>query len=207
MYRRLTARFRAVVDYDRIRAVIARPSVAYTTGLAVLLGFTIQSFMSFFPTFLIEFGGFDATTASYAFAGIFVLQGVWLPTMGRLSDRIGRDAVIAGAFFTATLALAILVTVPLTPVSAGVAVLMLGLGMSWPPAIQSRFVDNLSEENQNFGFGLVRSIYMGIGSLGSLVTGTLATTMGWQVAYGLIAVMFLLASGTLVLNTLFGSRL
>ena len=195
------------IDLGRFRELLFQPAIAYTLVLGSTAVFAVQAVMSFFPTFLIEYGGFDAATASYAFSGIFVLQGVWLPTMGRLSDRIGRDAIIAGAFLVASTALAILVAVPLTPVTAGVAVLLFGLGMSWPPAIQSRFVDNLSEENQNFGFGLVRSIYMEVGSLGSVVTGTLASTVGWQFAFGLIAVMFVVASATLVANYLLGSRM
>jgi predicted MFS family arabinose efflux permease len=85
-----------------------------------------------------------------------------------------------------------------------VAVPLLSLGFSWPPAIQARFMDALRDDEQGVGFGLVRTVYMLLAALGSVVTGALATFFSWQVAYGVLAVIFAALAVLLTLNRVLG---
>lgn len=50
------------------------------------------------------------------------------------------------------------------------------------------------------GFGLARSVYVLVGSVGNVATGTLAGVSGWAVAYGLVAALMLVATGLVVGN-------
>jgi hypothetical protein len=71
--------------------------------------------------------------------------------------------------------------------------------MSWGAPVQTRFIDHLSEAERAAGFGLVRTVYMILGSLGSVVVGALSDVAGWAVAFGalvaLLAVEAALALG------------
>jgi hypothetical protein len=50
-------------------------------------------------------------------------------------------------------------------------------------------MDHFPADERASGFGLVRTVYMLVGSLGSVVVGTLADTMGWFSAYGVVVVL------------------
>lgn len=62
----------------------------------------------------------------------------------------------------------------------------IGLGMSWNGVLTSRFMDAFPAADRSAGFGLVRAMFILLGSLGSVVTGILADEFGWPTAYGLV---------------------
>ncbi|AHG02991.1 lactate dehydrogenase [Halobacterium sp. DL1] len=194
-----------ITDQFNVRsnvALLVRPSIGFTTTLAFLGVFVIQAIQSFFPTFLVEYVGTTQTYASVAFAVLFALQGITLPLVGRASDRFGRDRTIRACYVLGTAGLALFL-VGDTVVHV-VAVPLLSLGFSWPPAIQARFMDALRDDEQGVGFGLVRTVYMLLAALGSVVTGALATFFSWQVAYGVLAVIFAALAVLLTLNRVLG---
>lgn len=165
--------------------ILGRPGVLVTIGLAVAFGFTWQGIASFFPTFLFEYWHLSETAAGVAFGGLFLLSSVAQPLVGRLSDAFDRDvAMVTSAGLTAS-GLAILLLADAFPLMLlGVGVL--GVGISWPGVVQARIMDHFADAERGQGFGFVRAIYMLLGSLGSVVVGTLADVAGWQVAYGTV---------------------
>jgi len=74
---------------------------------------------------------------------------------------------------------------------AGVA--LAGVGFGWGGVLHSLFRDYLPAAERASGFGLVRTVYMLFGSLGSVIPGSLADTAGWPAAYGFV--VLLLAGG------------
>jgi predicted MFS family arabinose efflux permease len=68
--------------------------------------------------------------------------------------------------------------------------------MSWAPPLQSRAIDGLTESEQGAGFGLVRTIYILSGALGTAVTGLVADVAGWGASFlvltALLTIAFLL---------------
>lgn len=68
-----------------VLARFARPGVAFTTVLAILGMYTLQSFISFFPAFLQEYHGFTQGQASFAFAAAFAVVVVGLPLVGSIA--------------------------------------------------------------------------------------------------------------------------
>jgi len=176
---------RSRFEIGPLRELLARPEIRYTTVMAVGGAFCWQATASFLPTFLIEYHGQSPAMASVLFSAYFVVHGVSQPFLGNLSDRVGRDSVAAAVFGVGIVGYGALV------VGSGLAVLvavpLVGIAMSWGAPVQSRFIDVLSAEERATGFGLVRTVYMLLGALGSVVVGTLSDVAGWSVAFGLLA--------------------
>jgi len=119
--------------------------------------------------------------------------------MGRYSDRLGRDVILFGCLMVTAGALGLLLLGPTLLQLLPVAV-ALGVGCSWAGVVQARFMDNLSDSNRGPGFGLVRTVYLLLGSLGSWVTGSLADILGWTAALGFLSIILVVAAGLLVAN-------
>jgi MFS family permease len=154
----------------------------------VLCAFAWQATASFLPTFLVEYRGFSATAAGVVFSAYFVVHGLTQPVIGRLSDRYGRDGVLAACMVLAIAGFLLFVG-GTGRVAVGSAVLLVGTGMGWSAAALPRFMDHLSDEERGAGFGLVRTTYMVLGSMGSVVTGAVADVLGWAVAFSLLAAL------------------
>lgn len=185
-------RLRDRFDLSVLVELLSRPAIAYTTLLATVAAFSFQSFASFFPTFLVEYWDLPLGEASLVFGGVFLLTAAGLPLLGRLSDALDRDAVLAVVLALNASGFVLVLA------GSGIAVLLvgagaLGLGLSFTGVLQSRFMDNLSVAEQGTGFGLVRTVYMFLSATGNVVTGVLAETAGWPTAYGFVAALSLLA--------------
>lgn len=185
--------------------LLSQPGVVATTVVAILAVFTFQAVASFLPTFLVEYHAFSTGRASLAFGGVFFLSGIAQPVMGRVSDRVGRDAALTVSFFTTAVALVSILLLP-APLGTLAAVVLLGVGISWPGVIQARFMDYLAGPDQGTAYGFVRTVYMFFGAAGSVVTGALADGFGWLPALGLPAALLALAGGFLLVNRRRGGR-
>lgn len=178
---------RSRFEIGPLRTLLSRREIQYTTVMAVGGAFSWQATASFLPAFLIEYHGYSAARASAVFSAYFVVLGVVQPLLGDLSDRFGRDGVTAITFGAGVAGYGALV------VGSGVvvlgAILLVGVAMSWGAPVQSRFIDDLSSEERATGFGLVRTVYMTIGALGSVVVGTLSDLAGWEVAFGALVAL------------------
>jgi MFS family permease len=184
------------LDPRRAFGPLSDPALLHTTFLGVVASFTWQSFSSFFPTFLVEFRSLPTQRASLLFGAVMIISVVSLPVLGRLSDRFPRDLTLAGALSVAGAGLALfLLGGGLSPTLAGVA--LAGVGFGWGGVLHSLFMDHFPADERASGFGLVRTVYMLLGSTGSVVVGTLADTAGWATAYGVVVA--LLGTGVLAI--------
>ncbi len=190
------------VALDGLRELLTRPEIAYTTGLAIIGAFTWQATASFLPAFLEEGQAFSRTMAGALFSLYFVVHGATQPLLGALSDRYSRDAAVAGTMVMGTGGYLLLVGANGTATTV-LAVVVVGVSMSWGAPLQSRFMDNLADAERGRGFGLVRTVYMTVGAAGSVVVGALADLVGWEVAFGLLAVVMGIALAAIVTNRLF----
>lgn len=183
----------------RVAALLARPEVAFTTGISFITTFSFQAYASFFPTFLIEFHGLSTQRAGVAFGAVFLLSTIVQPVVGRLSDRVSRDTVLTGCFLVTVVGLGTVLSAG-TVVAVALGVGVLGVGMSWFGVLQARFMDLFDDAERGGGFGLVRTVFIFLGSFGSVVTGTLADVYGWPAAYGTVVVLLAVAAAALVGN-------
>ncbi|MFB6076681.1 MAG: MFS transporter [Candidatus Nanohaloarchaea archaeon] len=192
-----------IAELSRHRELLGRPSVAYTTVVAVMVGFAFQAFSSFFPTFLVEYRGTSAGLAGVLFGIAFGLSTLAQPVAGGLSDRVGRDGAIALSVVLFVSGLLVLLGIGSWP-GLLVGVTLLGTGVSWPGSVQARFMDQLSDAERGYGFGLARTVYMGLASAGSVVVGTLAEAGGWILGYGAVALLLILCLVVLATNRVMG---
>jgi hypothetical protein len=65
-------------------------------------------------------------------------------------------------------------------------------------------MDELGDSERGAGFGLVRTVYGVIGSLGSVATGLVADAFGWAVAVGVLVALLTLVFLALAVNWAFG---
>lgn len=168
--------------------LLSRPSVLYTTVLAVIVGFTFQAVTSFLPTFLVQHRALSPGLAGAVFALVFGLSALAQPAAGRLSDAVSRDVAIATSVTLTAAGIATLLSAGGTVgLVSGTA--LLGAGISWPGTIQARFMDQLTDDERGFGFGLVRTVYLLLAASGSVVVGSLVDAHGWTVAYGVVILL------------------
>lgn len=165
-------------------ALLSRPPIAFTTLVAFLGAFCWQATASFLPTFLVAFRDLPETSAGLLFSAYFVVNGLSQPTIGWVSDRIGRDGAATATMALGVVGYALLVGGP--RIALLPAVVCIGAAMTWGAPLQSRYFDKFEPDERGAAFGLVRTAYMILGATGSVVVGVLADFAGWQAAYGLL---------------------
>lgn len=171
-----------------LTAPFSRLGVGYTTALASLCEFIGLATMSFLPIFLVERYGLGIGSASLLFSIFFAIMACSQPLAGWLSDRLGRDPVIAFLMGAGIVGYGVL-SLGDTVRVAIVGVVLAGIAMSWIPPVQSRVLDRLSNTERGTGFGLFRTIYLLIGATGTTAVGLLADLASWSVAFGLLSVL------------------
>lgn len=192
-------------------SLLARPGVAFTTLLGALGMYAFQSYTSFFPTFLQEYHHLPETRASQLFGLGFVLIAAVLPAVGSLADRYGTDAGLVVPFLVTTAGFAVLLVPGTGPTLAGVSasvllgVVVLGVGFTWGGAFQARAMAQFDPDRRATGFGLMRTAFVLLGSVGNVATGWLAANAGWPVAYGTLAGLLVVGAALVVGNHLLGA--
>lgn len=184
---------RAQFELRALLAHLQRRGLVFTTLLAGLSYFAYTATASFFPTFLVESWDMSTARASVAFAAIYLIRSLLNPVLGRLSDGVGRDPILALCFVIGAGGYLVLL-VPGATVVLVAGVGLLGAGMSFGGVIMSRFMDELGDDERGQGYGFANTIANIVGSAGSVVTGTLATVSGWPAAVGLLLGLLLLAA-------------
>ncbi|QAU11833.1 MFS transporter [Halorubrum sp. BOL3-1] len=198
--------------------LIGRREILVPLAVATLGTYVAQGVISFLPTFLVELRGYTPAFAGAVFSGFFVVRAGAQVGLGRLSDRVGRDASIAASLLGGALGLSGLVALPdilRLPVAVGlpalpefvalgVAVVLAGLGSSFFSAIDPRFMDALGDAERGAGFGLIRTVYTVIGSAGSVGVGLVADLFGWGASFLVIAGMAGVAFLVIGVNALLG---
>lgn len=186
-----------------VAPILRKPQIAFTVAIAALCAFAWQGTASFLPTFLVEHRGQSSTLSGVVFASYFVIQSVVKPGIGAASDRFGRDVTTVGCMIASVAGLALLVAVPgIVGVSGGTV--LIGAGLSWAVAVEPRFIDNMPERERGAGFGLVRTVYLVIGSVGSVMVGFFADTFGWAASFGVLIGLLTLVAAMLSVNWAMG---
>jgi predicted MFS family arabinose efflux permease len=189
------------LEFSSLFELLSRPAIRFTTVLSVCCAFVWQGTASFLPTFLIEFQGYTETQAGLVFSAYFVIQGIGQPVIGTVSDRLGRDVTAMGCMLAGVFGYPLFVVAD-SSLGIGAAVVCVGIAMSWGAALLPKFMDELATDEQGAGFGLVRTTYMILGSLGSVGVGVLAERFDWALTFlvlaGLLGFVFLSLLGATV---------
>jgi MFS family permease len=168
------------------RALSDRTVLLASAGM-VLFIFTYQSILSFLPTYLVEVKGLDQGLAAALFGLLFVFAAVVQPLTGTLADRYGERPTIIVLVVLSTVTL---LALPFTDAGLALTVLVpvLGIRIAIGPLTSAYVVRELPEAVQGSGWGLLRTVFFGVGSTGSTLVGVFADA-------GLFDAAFLLLSG------------
>lgn len=199
---RPTQPLRERFQLEAVTNILRKPEILFTVAIASVGAFVWQGTASFLPTFLVDHRGQSATLAGIVFSAYFVIQSVVKPGIGAVSDRFGRDVTAFGCMIASAAGLWLFVAVPGVLGIAG-GLILIGNGLSWAVAVEPRFIDNMTDEEKGAGFGLVRTVYLIVGSFGSVAVGFFADVYGWAVSFGILVVLLLLVAVALAVNWLF----
>lgn len=181
---------RDVDETSTLRAIVGaatqRPVLIAALGGTFML-FTFQGLSAFYTTYLVEQKGLTEATAGGLFALLFLSGAVFQTTAGRAADRFGHRAVLTAI---ALLGIPPLVALPLVDgrLALAVVTLPLGIRIAMGPVINAYVVSILPASVQGTTWGLVRTGFFAIGSLGSFAVGAVADAGQFDAAmYGLAA--------------------
>lgn len=206
-----SARLRDRLSGGTVRSILGRPEVVFTTLVGVLGLYAFQSFASFYPAFLQDYHGLSEQVSGLNFSIVFVLVTVFLPLFGQLADRWDRDAAIAVPMVLAGTGLGVVILPATGPALLGSAAsitlgtVLVGIGLTWAGAFQSRALGLFSPDDRGTGFGVMRTTYVLVGASGNLVTGVLADSVGWAAAFGVVIALLVVAVVLLGANRLLGT--
>lgn len=147
--------------------------VLLASAIMLVMFFTYQGLTAFLPTYLVAVKSLSEQMAATLF-GVFFAGGVFFQVLGgNLSDRFGHRRMLATMLLASAVPLFLLpFTAGLGPLIAVVLSMSVVLGF-WPSAF-SYTIDALPDEVQASGLGVLRTVYLLVGSLGSTVVGVLA---------------------------------
>lgn len=160
-----------------------RPDLVRLTIIASMFSFIYQGTVSFLPTLLQVEKGFSSSMSGSMFAGFFLFGMLVNPLAGRIGDQVGYIRTATGVTLTATLGVVIMILAPsLIAASIGIAILAAGLLPFWT-VMNTHIITHSPDSSQGGVFGMVRSIYLTIGSFGPIVIGSIAEVANYLVAF------------------------
>ena len=168
----------------------------------ILFAFTWQSTTAFLPTFLQVEKAFSVGLASTGFAVFFLVGMTVKPIAGLLGDRIGRSTVAITALLVGLTGLSSMLLVEGTAfLFVAIVIFAAGL-MSFPPVMQAYLMDLFPDESMGGDLGGMRTIYIGLGSIGPTYVGFVAGKESYTTAYVGVAVCLLLSASIVAMNEL-----
>lgn len=148
-----------------------------------LYAFSWQATAGFLPTFLQVSKDFSPTVANASFGALFIIGAVVKPIAGGLGDRISRVVLAPAALaLAAAMLLGVILASDSLMVMVAVACFAAGL-MAFPPVMQAYLMDAFPSDSMAGDLGAMRTIYIGIGSLGPTYVGVVADARGFTTAF------------------------
>ncbi|WP_254546587.1 MFS transporter [Halomarina pelagica] len=170
----------------RVRSILARPPIATSVVLACLVQFVDVASFALLPAGLQGYHDLPPGAATAVYGGYFVAGALGQPVTGWLADRYGNGPTLVATLLAGIVGFGLL-SYRLAATAVVGAVCLAGFSRTWATPVQSRILDHLSADERGTGFGLVRTVYLLVGALGSAVVGTIATAAGWRVVFGALA--------------------
>jgi MFS family permease len=177
----------------RITSSIATKGIPTVVAVQILLGFTSQGLLGFFPTYLIEIKGFSPTIAATLFGAYFAVGILIQPLTGLGNDRFGPRVTLAmlvlfysiglfGLYFANTVLHIALLIVLLSHRN--------GTGI-----VTNTFIaDALQDEIKGSGLGFLRSVWLLVAATCPVIVGYLGDLGLLREAYLMLAILAGLAA-------------
>lgn len=180
-------------------AELASLEIAALVGVYGVYVLVVQGVASFIPLYLTQAKGLGLGTANLALSGFFLAGVVVKPASGWASDIVGRRVLTVGSLVTAGLALAGLVLAGDIAAVFVAVVAFSALVKLFPAATQAYLFDRFSDDASGSAFGLSRTAYVLVGSLGPAAVGVGSEAVGFGATFAA------LAAGLVLAATVFGA--
>jgi len=165
------------------RRLLGTPRFRRIVVVYALFAFVWQGTMAFLPTFLQAVKDFSPALATGAFASLYVAGLVVGPAAGSVGDRFDRLWAAAGSLVVCVLGIVgLLIATRTAAVLASVLVLAVGV-RSYPPVMQAFAIERFPGDSLAGDFGALKTLYVGIGSLGPFYVGSVGDLFGYQTAF------------------------
>lgn len=181
-------------EIRQIATGLSDRGVLLASTIMMVMFFAYQGLTAFLPTYLVATKGVSEPMAATMF-GVFFAGGVVFQIVGgNLGDRFGHRRTIVALLLASAAPLAAL------PLTFGIAPLVLlifsmSVVLGFWPTVFSYTVGALPDEVQASGLGLLRTVYLLVGSIGSTAVGVLADADLFDGAFFLLAGLALVSAG------------
>ena len=181
---------------DDLRTVAAglgdRPLALAVLGAMVML-LVFQAVTAFLTTYLVTTQSFTPGTAGAVLSALFVGGALSQAVTGRLADRYGTPRVLVGVAVVSAVPLALFPLLD-SRLLLGIAGTTIGFRMSTGPLVNAYIVDLLPDAAEGTGWGLLRTGFFSVGSLGSTAIGAFADRGLFDASFYLMAGLTLLGA-------------
>jgi MFS family permease len=165
-----------------------------------LFYFMVGAWINFLPTYLAEAKGLAAPFPQLLFAVVFLVGMGTKPAAGAASDRFPRRLVAVAGLGLAVVAL-VAVTFAGSVAGLAVAIGLFALGYKAQfPVVDAVLLDAAPDENVGGDLGAARALFLGVGALGPVYMGAVATAAGYGVALVGLVGCLVAAAGILVVG-------
>jgi predicted MFS family arabinose efflux permease len=175
----------------QIGSIITKRSVIFVLGGLTCVGFTFQGLTGFLPVYLIEVKNFSQEDASLLFGFFFTSMIFSKLASGPLAERYGRRLALTLFLLCSAPGLFILPFVDST-IAIAIAVWITGLVIGYTPVAMVAAIAAFPSDIKGSGFGIVRALFIGLGTLAPPFVGRLADRGAFNLALlylGLILVV------------------
>jgi MFS family permease len=177
------------------RRLLGVPELRLLLAAYVMFAFSWQATTAFLPTFLLVEKGFSPAVANAGFAAFFLVGATVKPVSGGLADRVPRG-LFASALLTIAAGMMAAVLWAGSTLVVGLAVIVFAAGlMAVPPVLQAYLMDSFPTGSMGGDLGGMRTVYIGVGSLGSTVIGYVADVASFTVGFGVLVGCLLVGAG------------
>lgn len=165
-----------------------KPAVFWTALAATCTFFVFQGLIAFLTVYLVSSKGFDAGTAATYYGYFFAAAAVAQPIAGNVADYVGHKRVLV---VISVLYAVVLAAMPAASgeLAVGSLVVLLGVQRGTTPVVNVYLVAVLPEAVRGTGYGLLRTVFMGVASVGPLVAGVLADYSSFDDVFLFLAVV------------------
>lgn len=167
---------------------LATPDVAAIIGVYGVYVLVVQGVAAFVPLYLTQAKGMGLGTANLALSAFFLAGVVVKPASGWASDLVGRRVLTVGSLLTAGTALGALVLAADVVAVFAAVVAFAALVKLFPPATQAYLFDRFDDDTSGSAFGLSRTAYVLVGSVGPAAVGLGSEVVGFAPTFGVLAV-------------------
>lgn len=182
----------------RVAASLSDNTVLLLGTILTLVVFTWQGLTAFLPTYLVAEKGLSQGTATTLYGAFFATSAVVQPLSGNAGDRYGYRPLLLAFAGVAALTVLVLPFVDGLGVLTVLAVL-LGARAGVGPLNNAYLVAVLPDDVEGASYGLLRTVYLGLGATGSVVVGAFADADLFDEAFLFLAGLTALVFGLYVL--------